>query len=218
MALNKRILILFAFGTRLLQVEVARFKSLARIISYNLTHSSFIAIVVMRLVYLSPGAIHRPPVTNIVSNVLAEGALQFSIISASISSLRPFLRSLHPGYLIDGRGALQPTYNKSNSLSGTCDSPLEPHHKPKAGTCLDKIRASVQRTGCANSLKEVCGEDAQQVKALCSQNKLTNLVNPQVSESILGSSTKQDDERGRSKDRTVTQTEISLPVHYEGHT
>lgn len=59
-----------------------------------------IPIVIYRLIYLSPKHNTNPTYTNIVPNIITEAIMQFSIISASVTSLKPFLRSLHPAHMV----------------------------------------------------------------------------------------------------------------------
>jgi hypothetical protein len=81
---------------------------------------SLVPIIAVRLLYLSPNKNPDPTFSSIVPNIITEGALQFSIISASITSLRPFLRSLHPGYAVDSSGTKRSGLRSTNR-SGSQD-------------------------------------------------------------------------------------------------
>ena len=59
-----------------------------------------IPIIVYRLIYLSPTHNTNPTYTTIVPNIITEAIIQFSIISASVTSLKPFLQSLHPAHMV----------------------------------------------------------------------------------------------------------------------
>ncbi|KAJ3495379.1 hypothetical protein NLG97_g3437 [Lecanicillium saksenae] len=63
-----------------------------------------IPIMIARLYYLAPEFNSDPTLTNIVPHITTEIALHFSVISASITSLRPFLRTFHLDYTIGSSG------------------------------------------------------------------------------------------------------------------
>lgn len=88
--------------------------------SHFLITNSLIPIVAVRLLYLSPQKNSDPTFSSIIPNIITEGVLQFSIISASVTSLRPFLRSLHPGYAVDSSGT-QRSGLRSANRSGSQD-------------------------------------------------------------------------------------------------
>lgn len=119
MTLKKRFVIIFAFGFRLLCV------SLPAITSSILTKIRLIPIIATRLFYLSPAKNPDPTFSSIIPNIITEVALQFSIISASVTSLRPFLRSLHPGYTVDSSG----THNRSGLRSGIRTGSQDPYYR-----------------------------------------------------------------------------------------
>lgn len=58
-----------------------------------------------RLYYLASSYNTDPTYTSIVPHIATEAALHFSVVSASITSLRPFLRSFHQDYTIDSKSA-----------------------------------------------------------------------------------------------------------------
>jgi hypothetical protein len=69
-----------------------------------LTHFRLIPIVAVRLFYLSPSKNHDPTITSIIPQVWAEGALEFAIISTSITALKPFLKPFHSGAIVNTVG------------------------------------------------------------------------------------------------------------------
>ncbi len=100
MQLRKRLTILAAFGCRLLYVRPLPPSPLSR-----LTRShSLIPLIAIRLVYLSPAENENPTMTTIVPYILAEAALEFAILSTSITALKPFLRPLHSGAVVSSVG------------------------------------------------------------------------------------------------------------------
>lgn len=60
--------------------------------------------MIARLYYLAPEFNDDPTLTNIVPHITTEIALHFSVMSASITSLRPFLRPMHLDWTIDTSG------------------------------------------------------------------------------------------------------------------
>ncbi|KIX02270.1 uncharacterized protein Z518_08209 [Rhinocladiella mackenziei CBS 650.93] len=82
MKIQKRVLILVAFGCRLLLIPV----------------------VAIRLRYLSPDENHDPTFTSILAHILTEGALEYALISTSITSLKPFLKPFHTGAIVNTVG------------------------------------------------------------------------------------------------------------------
>lgn len=60
--------------------------------------------MIARLYYLAPEFNEDPTLTNIVPHITTEIALHFSVISASITSLRPFLRTFHLDYTVGSSG------------------------------------------------------------------------------------------------------------------
>jgi hypothetical protein len=100
MALRKRVLILGAFGCRLVYVS-RPIKSF----SHNLTPDRLIPIVAIRLFCLSPSENSDPTATSIIANILTEAALELCLISACITSLKPFLQPIHSGYIVNSVGA-----------------------------------------------------------------------------------------------------------------
>lgn len=51
--------------------------------------------IIIRLYYLAPDQNDDPTLTNIIPHIATEVALHFSVFSASVTSLRPFLRTMH---------------------------------------------------------------------------------------------------------------------------
>ncbi|EFQ97713.1 hypothetical protein MGYG_00753 [Nannizzia gypsea CBS 118893] len=72
---QKQILILAAFGSRLL----------------------ILPILSMRLSYLSPEKNYNPTFTSIVPHILMEAALNYALASTSLTSLKPLLKPFHTG-------------------------------------------------------------------------------------------------------------------------
>ncbi|KAJ9607858.1 hypothetical protein H2200_007937 [Cladophialophora chaetospira] len=95
MRLHKRLTILTAFGCRLL----------------------LIPLIALRLVYLSPAQNNDPTVTSIIPAILTEAALEFSLLSTSITALKPFLRPLHTSAVVNsvGGNASSDPYSRSYS-------------------------------------------------------------------------------------------------------
>ena len=73
--------------------------------SRNLTPDRLIPIVAIRLFYLSPSENSDPTITSIIANILTEAALELCLISACITSLKPFLQPIHSGYIVNSVGA-----------------------------------------------------------------------------------------------------------------
>jgi len=99
MKIQKRVLILSAFGCRLLYI--AHLPSPSRKLTQLLR---LIPIVAIRLFYLSPSRNHNPTVTSILPHIWTEGALEYAIISTSVTSLKPFLRPFHTGAIVNTVG------------------------------------------------------------------------------------------------------------------
>jgi hypothetical protein len=100
MPLQKRLIILSAFACRLLYVFPPCASS-----SPNLTPDRLIPIIAVRLFYLSPAKNPDPTFNAIIANILTEAALEYSLMSACVTSLRPFLRPFHSGQIVDSVGA-----------------------------------------------------------------------------------------------------------------
>lgn len=94
MKISKRILILCAFACRLLYIYPYLPSS-----SHHLTLGRLIPIIAIRLFYLSPSENLDPTVTSILPNIFTEASLEYSIISASVTCLKPFLRPFHSGFV-----------------------------------------------------------------------------------------------------------------------
>lgn len=58
----------------------------------------------MRLVYLSPEKNNVPTVTSIIPHILTEAAMNFALVSTSITSLKPFLKPFHTGAVLNTVG------------------------------------------------------------------------------------------------------------------
>ena len=69
--------------------------------SHDLTRDRLIPVVVVRLFYLSPSENSEPTVTSIIPNIITEAALELCLISACITSLKPFLQPVHSGYMVN---------------------------------------------------------------------------------------------------------------------
>lgn len=95
MKIPKRILILGAFGCRLLYIFSYLPSS-----SYNLTRDRLIPIIAIRLFYLSPSENFDPTFTSILPNIFTEASLEYCLISASVTCLKPFLRPFHSGAVV----------------------------------------------------------------------------------------------------------------------
>jgi hypothetical protein len=57
--------------------------------------------VVLRLFYLSPSENSEPTVSSIIPNIVTEAALELCLISACITSLKPFLQPVHSDYMVN---------------------------------------------------------------------------------------------------------------------
>lgn len=110
MPLQKRLIILSAFACRLLYVFPPCASS-----SPNLTPDRLIPIIAVRLFYLSPAKNPDPTFNAIIANILTEAALEYSLMSACVTSLRPFLRPFHSGQIVDSVGA----YYALSAIKGT---------------------------------------------------------------------------------------------------
>ncbi|KID81634.1 hypothetical protein MGU_11011 [Metarhizium guizhouense ARSEF 977] len=88
---QKRLVILSAFAARLL----------------------LIPLVAARLWLLSPGVNTDPTDTSIVPSIITQTTLHFSVLSASITSLRPFLRTFHMDYKWDSRVTSKRNYSST---------------------------------------------------------------------------------------------------------
>jgi hypothetical protein len=63
-----------------------------------------IPIVGVRLFYLSPDENYDPTVTNIIPHILTEGAMDFALVSTTITALKPFLKPFHTGAIVNTVG------------------------------------------------------------------------------------------------------------------
>ena len=100
MKIRKRVLILSAFGCRLLY-SAPLLQSLSRKLTQLLR---LIPIVATRLFYLSPNENYDPTLTSILPHILTEGALEYAIISTSVTALKPFLKPFHTGAILNTVG------------------------------------------------------------------------------------------------------------------
>lgn len=82
MRLSKRVLILGAFGGRLLIAPI----------------------LAGRLYLLSPGENDNATWTSVLPGILTEAALEYSLIATSITALKPFLRPFHTGAIVNSVG------------------------------------------------------------------------------------------------------------------
>jgi hypothetical protein len=99
LALGKKLFILGAFGCRLVYVYASTY-TICEARSHHLTRDRLIPVVVVRLFYLSPSENSEPTVTSIIPNIITEAALELCLISACITSLKPFLQPVHSGYMV----------------------------------------------------------------------------------------------------------------------
>ena len=105
----------------------------------SLTPDRLIPLVATRLFYLYPQENPDPTFTGIIASILTEAALEFSLMSASVSSLRPFLRPFHSGYIVNSVGA---------PGSGLRTGPQDPYYMLSAvkGTNKDETIQTVKST------------------------------------------------------------------------
>ena len=76
----------------------------------ELTIARLVPLVAARLYLISPDVDSDPTYTNIIPDILTEITFHFSVISASITSLRPFLRTFHIEYAADSKIASRRSY------------------------------------------------------------------------------------------------------------
>jgi hypothetical protein len=113
MKIQKRVLILNAFGCRLMYIPLPLLSP-----SRKLTQPlRLIPIVAIRLFYLYPSENYDPTLTSILPHILTEGALAYAIISTSITALKPFLKPFHSGAIMNTVGGGGSRLN-SGSRSG----------------------------------------------------------------------------------------------------
>jgi len=63
-------------------------------------------LIIARIYYLAPAQNPNPTLSNIIPSIITEGALEYAFISASVTSLKPFLRPFHSGrYMVNTIGA-----------------------------------------------------------------------------------------------------------------
>jgi hypothetical protein len=82
MGIGKRLVILSAFGCRMLLTPI----------------------LALRLYYLAPSRNGNPTLTNILAGVYTEGVLSYAIISTCITTLKPFLKPFHTGAIVNTTG------------------------------------------------------------------------------------------------------------------
>ena len=99
MKLQKRALILSAFGARLLY---AYFKTPPQ--SHPLTPLRLIPIIAVRLYYLAPAQNLIITSSTVISDILTEGAMEFALMATSITALKPFLTPFHTGAIVNSVG------------------------------------------------------------------------------------------------------------------
>lgn len=78
-----------------------------------LTTDRLIPLVAARLWLLSPGVNANPTDTSIVPSIITQATLHFSVLSASITSLRPFLRTFHMDYKWDSKVTSKRNYSST---------------------------------------------------------------------------------------------------------
>ncbi|XWX01395.1 hypothetical protein V2A60_009422 [Cordyceps javanica] len=93
---RKRSVLLAAFAVRLILIPIA----------------------IVRICFLAPHLNHDPTLTNVVPHIITEAALHFAVISASITSLRPFLRTLHLDYTVGSKGSREHATQSTGPLAG----------------------------------------------------------------------------------------------------
>lgn len=98
MRLDKRLVILGAFGCRLGFVLRHSMKTQANVMN------RLIPLVVIRLVLLSPNRNSDPTYTSALPAIVTEAALEFALFSTSITALKPFLRPFHTGAIVNTVG------------------------------------------------------------------------------------------------------------------
>ncbi|KAF5136352.1 hypothetical protein E5D57_000112 [Metarhizium anisopliae] len=99
---QKRLVILSAFAARL-------FPHVGPVLTTN----RLIPLVAARLWLLSPGVNANPTNTSIVPSIITQATLHFSVLSASITSLRPFLRTFHMDYKWDSKVTSKRNYSST---------------------------------------------------------------------------------------------------------
>ena len=100
MKIQKRLLTLSVFGFRLLYIPylpLRRSRKLTQLLR-------LIPIVALRLLYLSPRENYKPTLTSIRPHILTELALEYALISTSITALKPFLKPFHTGAIVNTIG------------------------------------------------------------------------------------------------------------------
>ncbi|KAK2590387.1 hypothetical protein QQS21_011924 [Conoideocrella luteorostrata] len=130
MQFRKRIFILCAFAARL----------------------GLIPIIACRLNYLHPLQNPDPMLNTIISGILAQGAIHYSIIAGSITCLKPFLRTFNPACAIESRtqdttsrNATRDSYYKLETLKRTehslMDSDDSANWRPYQGSAQGHVVA-----------------------------------------------------------------------------
>ncbi|KAK2871601.1 hypothetical protein FQN49_003017 [Arthroderma sp. PD_2] len=109
MKCRKQVLILVAFGCRLLYVLMLPRPVLTvlTIRGGGLPNStpSLIPLIAMRLYYLSPGMNFDPTLTSIVPHILMEAAMDYGLAATSVTSLKPLLKPFHTGAIVNNVGS-----------------------------------------------------------------------------------------------------------------
>lgn len=98
--------------------------------------------MIARLYCLAPQNNPDPTFTSIVPHITTEIALHFSVISASITSLRPFLRTFHLDYTVDSKGT-----SKNGTRSGDRSRPRDSYYRLDPISDSKNVVASQQRRG-----------------------------------------------------------------------
>lgn len=98
--IQKRMLTLSVFGCRLLYILLLPLNP-SRKLNQLLR---LIPIVAMRLLYLSPRENYKPTLTIIPPHILTELALEYTLISTSITAPKPFLKPFHTGAIVNTVG------------------------------------------------------------------------------------------------------------------
>jgi hypothetical protein len=100
MKLQRRVQILTAFGCRLLYMTHPVLSTFGKLTQLH----RLIPIIGLRLFYLSPNESHDPTVTSILPHILTEAAMDYAIVSTSITALKPFLKPFHTGAIVNTIG------------------------------------------------------------------------------------------------------------------
>jgi hypothetical protein len=80
-----------------------------------------IPILAARLFFLSPDENYDPTLTSIIPHILTEAAMDYALVSTSITCLKPFLKPFHTGGVVNRvGGAGSGVYAVSPGQGYTC--------------------------------------------------------------------------------------------------